>query len=542
MRRRHEVTGIVVGLLMLNACGGGGGDGGSTPAPTSTTPTTTTPTTPTTTTPTTTPSTPVLTTFSGGTLDELKALNPALKFDRLAIVGRLKLPVGTTTTIEANGLLIGPQGAIEDSYGTCDYRPAPDLSLVVKNDAVIEGEVLLSGRSGTTTTSTATCNSCTGQSGGDLSIAADTIRISSRILNGGGGGASNRDAGLPSTPCSAGASGSLNLSASTVMDLSGIQLENRAGTNFENTAGTSNPARISAGGAFTLKSGKIDTSGALTFSAATTDIWGEIRYRTLADTIGGQPDTTPPAVAILSPTSATALTSGQSTNLMIQSSDVGLGVREAQINAFGRTSTVPVSQFSASMVTVPLTVRGAMTPATIEVTVTDNKGLSQKASLTGLRVSVPPETEPNNSFDQAQTYTLGGALDGTVRITDAGLTLTPPPTGLNPNVQNQHKVEDIYKVVCCDRLSGSSTAVGIEISLDYSSSASQRADLDMYLFSSDRTRIIASAIEDNVRLNRYTEKLIATLTAADQGKTFYLAIQANNTITGTNPTSYRLGP
>jgi hypothetical protein len=141
---------IALGLMTIVGTGGGGGGGG---ASTSTTTT----------------GSGGTTNFAGGTLDELKALSPNLTFDHLEISGKLVLPHYSNETISVNSLTITSSGSIGYEYSTCEYVDAPSITIDASGEVIIEGSISLYGRSGTRVISGATCNSCYGQDGGNVS-------------------------------------------------------------------------------------------------------------------------------------------------------------------------------------------------------------------------------------------------------------------------------------------------------------------------------------------------------------------------------------
>ena len=506
-------------LLSLLACGGGGSGGGGTTSTTSDP-----------------GGTQGTTTFNGGTLDALKALKPDLVFDNLVIAGPLTLPLPSSTTIRANKLTITPAGKVQYDYSTCQYTAAPNITFTVTNDVLIEGSIILTGRSGTTTTSGATCNSCNGQRGGNVEITGGTIKVPGDIRNDGGGGASVHFSFGGTSACSSGASGSLKLAAVTTMDLSGVNIDNTTGTNFEGTPGASGTANIGAGGVFTMVNGEILSTGAMTFSAASTNIFGSITYKTLTESIGGQTDVTAPVVTVQSPIANAVLPSNQAVEVKVQASDAGMGLKNVRIKGLGYDKTHPASDFVNGTLTV---LANAPEPATLDVIGTDNKGVTKTITVAGFTIPLTLEAEPNDSLVQAQTLFPGGVISSFIQNGNAGFIFAPVPTGLSANISGQAKIEDFYKVVCCDEVknpSGVVTDRKITVSVDFLGSAAT-TDIDVFLFNSTATVVIASSTKDNFDLNSYTEAISKSFVAADMGQTFYIGIQAWDVV---NPTAYKI--
>jgi hypothetical protein len=504
--RKNKLTFFALFLLSLalifTACGGGGGGGSDGSSPNSPN----------------NPNSPGTTTFSGGTLDALKALSPTLTFDDLQITGTLTLPLYTNAVITANKVTVTSTGRIGYSYTTCQYVDAPSITINASGDVVFEGEISLTGRSGTTVTESATCNSCYGQDGGNVTITGNTITVSGKILNYGGAGASTHWSFGGSSPCSAGGSGNLKLAATTTMNLSGAGIANTAGKNFEGTAGKSGTATITAGGAFTMKDGNINSTGAMTFTVASTDIWGSITYGTLTESIGGAPDTTPPVVTVLSPLPNTSVTWGQTLQVKVQASDTGgMGLRNVKITGFGYDKTHSVTEFVNGVLTVDIS--SAVSPATLTVLATDNKGRQTTVSVPGLSGRYPQETEPNDSMSQAQTLNAGSTIQGTILTTDSGsinqairtyLQNVPDPLWSTAIVQ------DWYKITL------PSTSTTVALNLDFKGNPGT-PDIDLYLLDSTGNLILKVSGNDNPQTGNYTESISYTGTA---GATYYLAVQA----------------
>jgi len=482
------------------------------------------------------------TVFAGGSLDDLKALSSNLTFDDLQITGTLSLPVYSSATITANKLTITSSGRIGYSYTTCQYVDAPGVTFNSSGDVVIDGEINLPGRSGTTITETASCNSCYGQDGGNVAINGKTIRVRGKISNYGGAGASIHWSTGGSSPCSAGASGTLRLAATGTVGLSGASIDNHAGKNFEGTQASSGAATVSSGGAFTMQNGGISSTGALTFSAASTDIWGTITYGSLSETIGGLPDTSKPSVTVTSPLPNAAIPWHQPLQVTLQASDVGMGLKSVQIKGLGHDKTYTLADFVGSTLTA--TISAPDLPETLDAIATDNKGNTNTVSVAGLTIHYPAEAEPNDSLATAQALALGGIIEGHIVNGDAGATWTSgAPSGLYLNKSGVAKIEDFYKVTCCKTWTCGSwpwtyTCYGVTVTLDFTQSAAATPDLDLYLLDTAGSSVLASSVKDNVATSGYTESISYTgFTSSDMGKIYYLGVQAWD---APSDTSYRI--
>lgn len=506
---RKTVIAIITGVMLVS-CGGDGGSssGGSGSSDNNAT----------------------TVTFSGGSLDELKALSSSLTFDHLEITGALKLPFYSSDTITVNTLTISSTGSIGYSYSTCEYKDAPSITIIADDDVKIDGEILLHGRSGTSVTSSATCNSCYGQDGGDISITSGSnININGRIMNGGGGGASIRYVGYPSSACSAGSSGNLTIRATGNIALNGSAIDNMAGRNFDNDYGSSGAAVIRTDSQFTMSGGSISTTGSLNFQANLADISGPITYGTLTESIGGTTDTTQPIALIINPQPNTSLAWRQPFQIQIQAYDDGMGLRNIHLNGFGHNQTHYESEFVNGVLSIDIA--SADTPTNLDIVATDNKGLQTSLSVQGLTISYPQETEPNNNLVQAQAISSGGMIAGNIFTGDSGYA----NTALRAYIQNlgdpnwaSRLAEDVYAITL------SSTATSINVSLDFSGN-SQPIDIDIYLLNSSGTAVVAASYRDNIGTSNYTESI--NYSGATSGATYYLALQAYNV---TNRANYRL--
>lgn len=486
--------------ILLTACGGSGGgsDPAGVPEPGGDTSAGTT------------------TTFSGGTLSELQALNPSLTFDHLEITGGLKLPNFSSTVLTVNRLTITPTGSIGYSYGTCDYFTAPDLTINASGDVTIDGEILLGGRSGTNVTSGSTCNSCYGQNGGDIFVnAGGDISAKGRIMNHGGYGASITYVGLPSSSCSAGDSGNLTLAAGGNFAVTGSEIYNKAGKNGSGVYGASGAAHISAGNLFALTSGSIATTGALLFQAGSTDIWGPITYGSLTETIGGATDSTNPSLSVITPLPGSALDWHQPLQIQLQSADSGMGLREVSVIGLGLNQIYPPADFVNGILTIDHP--AVELPNTLDVVATDNKGYQTSASVTGLSISYPQESEPNDNMAQAQILESGGIIEGDILSGDAGSSNTAIQSYLGSQgvTCSSALIEDWYAMTL--------TSSGyLSIGLDFSGNLNP-SDIDLYLLDGTGATILASSTNDNIGTGVYTEHVSGGLLSAG---TYYLAVKS----------------
>jgi hypothetical protein len=458
-------------------------------------------------------------TFDGGTLEELKAINPSLSFDNLEITGGLTLPFYSADTITANSLTIRAGGLIGYSYSTCEYRDAPSITLNVANDVIIEGEILLRGRSGAIISSGASCNSCYGQDGGDVGITAGgDITVSGRINNYGGAGASIHYVGLPSSPCSAGASGNLSLNAGGNMSFNDATIDNDAGHNFNNVYASSGTASIIAGNRFSMSGGSFSTTGALTLQTSLADIAGPITYGSLNESLGGAQDTTPPLLTLVNPQPYSSLDWHQPFQIQLQASDDGMGIRQVQVTGFGHDQAHYESEFVNGMLSVDIA--QADEPTSLNLVVTDNKGLQTSTSVAGLSIAYPQEIEPNNNLLQAQALGAGGRIVGDIQTGDSGYA----STSIRFYMRGQgdwrwfrRLAEDVYAVT----LSASATRFRVDLDFTGNSTAS---DIDLYLLNSDGTSVLDVSLSDNIATGTYTESIIYS--GASGGATYYIALQA----------------
>lgn len=353
--------------------------------------------------------------FSGGTLDDLKALNAGLVFDHLEISGKLQLTRGSTATITANSLTITDSGGIGYQYSTCDYFDAPEITLKVADALVIQGDIMLNGRSGTRVSSGATCNSCYGQDGGDVTITAGSLAISASIQNHGGSGSTSVTAGAGSSGCSAGNGGAIQLTAAT-MDLSGAEIETYGGRGGRGTSfgspsngrnGDPGTVTLAAEERITMAGGDVACDGRLKLTAGETDIAGRIQGNPLVASVAGAEDTTGPDLQITYPTAGTQISIDESLELKIRVSDSGTGVREVQVTGFGYDAVHSGSEIQDGVLTVLIETPSA--PASLQVSAVDNQGNSAIDAVSNIAMTGDLSVAAGDSLILSDDLQLGAA-------------------------------------------------------------------------------------------------------------------------------------
>jgi len=196
------------------------------------------------------------------------------------------------------------------------------------------------------------------------------------------------------------------------MDLSGAFIWNIRG-NAAPDATQGFPASMDLTAAsFKMWGGNVWTSEDLSLTVASADIRGaSIDYgRELKESIGGAPDSTPPMVNVLSP--ASGATIDKTMDLRVQVADPGASVGVRTVRAKGPIGDItftlancgPTSNCtwspSDNTLTAMLPAIDPTTPATLEVTATDNKGnASSPGIVSGLNVPAGYEVEPNACYD-----------------------------------------------------------------------------------------------------------------------------------------------
>ena len=490
---------VLVGVL-LTACGGGGGGGGGgdttdddSGAGSS-----------------------GVTTFPGGSLDDLRALNSDLKFDNLVITGSLSLPTRASVTIQANNLTVSSEGSIGYSYSTCTYDSAPNLEIQASGEVVIAGDITLNGRMGTSVTSGASCNSCYGQDGGDLSIRASKITLSSTVRNHGGSGGTYRDS-YGSSSCSGGDSGNTMFSAE-IVDLTGADIETQGGRGGYSCsygscgyygAGTPGNINISATSLFKMNPGIIISDGKFTLQATQTDIVGPIYYGTLDSTIT---DNLPPTVSIVSPLPGETISISQPVSVRIEASDAGLGLRSFDVTGFGYAETVSAENMQNGI--LEISIPSPIPDTAIRIVARDNAGNQASTSVSGLSVSYAAEQEPNNTPATAQLLTFPIAIEGVISPSDEGT--------CDPGFASTYPDSDCYWHTAQDYFSftvDENDDYIIELEFEGNQLAT---DIDMYL-GYGGINAWTSSIGDNATTGNYSETINAYLWT---GETFGIALQA----------------
>jgi hypothetical protein len=365
-------------------------------------------------------------TFSGGTLADLTRLSPNLTFDELIIDGELTTPIKDflgldiiDTRIVASKLTITANGSIRFARGAGDHGPCSHpssdavvrpLRLLVSGDVVIDGKVDMSGRSGFET------DMCCGGLGGYVIIHGNTITVSGTIAAAGGTGSGSCIQGV-CVGCEGGNAAPISLTADTTMDLSGAYLMNLNGRNNFVSDKNGYPASIDlTAGAFKMWGGTIFTAQDIALTASSTDIRGaNFAYDgTLNESVGGGKDTTPPTVVVFSPSAGSTLDRAMELRLQVIDPGVGVGVRTIRakgpggdvtftLGNCGPTSTCTWSPGDNTL-TATLPAIDPTTPATLELTATDNKGnVSPPVIVSALEVPVTHEVEPNACFNRSRS-------------------------------------------------------------------------------------------------------------------------------------------
>jgi hypothetical protein len=200
----------------------------------------------------------------------------------------------------------------------------------------------------------------------------------------------------------------------------------------------------------------------------------------LNESIGGVPDTTNPTITILS--SNITATYTENAVVMVQASDLGMGLRGVRLQGLGNDQTYDIadcgqgsalcaaSALDSTLTVTAFKVNSDTTPLALQVTAIDNKGHSTSASVTGILLDYPAEKEPNDSIQQAETLDINGVIDANIQSGDAG------------SLWQGMFVEDFYKVKCCARWAcGSGLTMncwGFVIDVDFSGSTAGNPDID----------------------------------------------------------------
>ena len=128
-------------------------------------------------------------TFSGGSINDLRAVSPTLKFGNLTINGKLWIPEAeTNVTLNVKNLYLNAR--IEVAHPTCKpFSGAPNLTVNASDDVRIDAVIDLTGHYGDAIAvppEQTDCNDCYGEDGGSLTVIAKNIYVNKRIDTGGG--------------------------------------------------------------------------------------------------------------------------------------------------------------------------------------------------------------------------------------------------------------------------------------------------------------------------------------------------------------------
>jgi hypothetical protein len=469
------------------------------------------------------------TTFAGGSLDDLKVLSPTLTFGDLIITGYLSLPINTSTTLTVNSLALTTTGSIGYTYSTCTYSSAPDLEVNAAGDVSIVGDISLTGRYGTSVTSGASCNSCYGQNGGDITISAANLSIAAQLDSYGGNGGTYRDS-YGSSGCSGGNSGHVTLTANNI-DLSGagvVAHGGRGGAQGFDYGPSGSPGNVSlqSSGRFKMNPGSIGSDGAMMFRAAQTEIYGPITYGTLNGLINGVGDLIAPVATILAPVPGATIPLGQPLQIQVQASDVGMGIGEIKVTGFGYNVTHSAAAMKNGVLTVEIPAPQA--DVYLQVAVRDNALHETMASVTGLSVSYGIEQEPNNNPLTAQHLSLPIPIQGSISPMDAGTCDLTIANNYPDTSCTYHTAQDYFTFTVPE--SGN-----YRIELEFNGNGAT-TDLDIYLdYATSGSGWWAFSTDDNGSTKIYTEVLQKSLVT---NETYTLAVQAWPSWTET--ASYRL--
>jgi len=156
----------------------------------------------------------------------LRAVSPSLYFDELTISGKLSLSAGNgETVLHVRNFVVTNNGSIGATWGTCEYLPSPSLTVLATGNVVIDGPVDLHGRSGKRVLESATCGSCYGEDGGDLTLVGHAVAVNDYLSANGGFGSQSvyvdYDNRTHNIGCRGGDAGDMVVSANQRIDIDG---------------------------------------------------------------------------------------------------------------------------------------------------------------------------------------------------------------------------------------------------------------------------------------------------------------------------------
>lgn len=317
-----------------------------------------------------------VTRFSGGSLDDLKILSPALEFDILLVDGPLKMALWDHAQLSVHHLWLDRSGSIGYVHSDCEHGDAPSLTIHASGDVELLGEVLLIGESGNRVTSSAACNSATARDGGNLEIFARTIRCASRIdLSGGAGGTIVNS--VTGSIGQQGADGGRLLFEAAGLEFKGARVRTYGGSGgFGGDGGTAadgSPGKISLLSEETRATqSQIETDGTFSLTANRTSIVSPITAtQKIWNWNGITADTQGPVVHVLQPSEGSSVLLESPTKILISVEDALSGVSEIEIEGLGLNARHFATQNLAEF-----EVAYPAPPQWLKVTVWDNSGNS----------------------------------------------------------------------------------------------------------------------------------------------------------------------
>jgi len=212
-------------------------------------------------------------TFTGGTIDDLRAVNSTLTFNNLMISGILEIPASeTNVALTVNDLTfdagVGKSGVLV-VHTNCRYRNAPNLTVNATGNVIIRSRILLKGKDGAASLSSAACLRAKGTNGGDLTINASKIDIDARIATTGGNSSTSSlvvGGQVIRTGKIGGDGGNINLNATGQLTLTSagiLEIDGGSG-GFGNDSGTQTKARNGYDGELIWKGAPINVTEAST--------------------------------------------------------------------------------------------------------------------------------------------------------------------------------------------------------------------------------------------------------------------------------------